>query len=929
MTKNPTKQSELSPVQERNTFRLALAVAVSTGLVSIYYFLPSTGARVSFFSANIQLALLSLVGSFAALLASRGRAKAASVLILSAASFSLVMMSLKTSGLDILFAMLIVAVSFGVSNITLSPADARKAIYTSLVVASYFLFLYFAEPFERTLPVSSNSTTWLITSLFILVFLILMLRQFPSYALRTKLVLVFVFLSSVGVGVSFVFANFNMRNVLEENAEQRLLAGASASAQNIDSFLSYGQDSVSNAATLADLNAYLLIPKKERRGSITETQAQNLLFALKNRNLDIISYAILDSNGNNILDSHTRNIGRSEAVYSYFQIPVRQSGAYTSSLLYLPDNNEPSLFFSAAMNDSMGIPLGVLRVQYHASVLQDIIDTTTGVAGKGSFISLLDENHIVLAHGLNQALIGKFPVAPDDETLDLLKSRYLLPANLPNNTFSLDRNAIEMGLNQFVESPYFSSPAGASDEPTFGAVTQLEKTTWLVAAVQPQEIFLAPAKAQVRLAVTASIIIIVLAGITGLGLAHLLVVPIVRLQTVAQKLSDGDLSVQAAVETEDEIGSLATTFNTMASQLRETISSLEQRIQARTEDLELRTSYLEGSAEVSSAVSSITDPHQLALQVVDLIQERFGLYYTGLFLVDDKDEWAVLQAGTGEAGEKMIARGHRIKIGEGMIGWSIARAESRIALDVGEDAVRFDNPDLPETRSEGALPLRSRGRVLGALTVQSAEEAAFDQNIITALQTMADQIAVALDNAELLTQSEEALDAERKAYGEIGQKSWRALTQSQAVPRYLVTAEGDMHPVLEPQPTEVSQALHNDQIIQSDGLTAILPIKSRGSVVGGIKIRKNAGGEAWTGEQVALAETLSEQLSVALESARLYDQSQRKAEREAVISDIAAKVGASMRMDTILRTTVQELGQALGSPEVTFELTDPKKDKTS
>ena len=262
-----------------------------------------------------------------------------------------------------------------------------------------------------------------------------------------------------------------------------------------------------------------------------------------------------------------------------------------------------------------------------------------------------------------------------------------------------------------------------------------------------------------------------------------------------------------------------------------------------------------------------------------------------------------------------------------MIGWSIARAEARIALDVGEDAVRFENPDLPETRSEGALPLRSRGRVLGALTVQSTEEAAFDQNIITALQTMADQIAVALDNAELFTKSEEALTAERRAYGELSQTSWRALTQSQAVPRYLVTAEGDMRPILEPQPTETSQALHDNRIIQSDGLTAILPIKSRGAVLGGIKIRKNAGSGAWTSEQVSLAETLSEQLSVALESARLFDQAQRKAEREAVISDIAAKVGASMRMDTILRTTVQELGQALDSPEVTFELTDPETAK--
>jgi PAS domain S-box-containing protein len=160
--------------------------------------------------------------------------------------------------------------------------------------------------------------------------------------------------------------------------------------------------------------------------------------------------------------------------------------------------------------------------------------------------------------------------------------------------------------------------------------------------------------------------------------------------------------------------------------------------------LEHRGTQLQTAAEVSRAVGSILDPEALAPQVVDLVRERFNLYYAGLFLVDQTGEWtgepykwAVLRAGTGEAGRQMLRQGHKLEIGgTSMIGWCIANKQARITLDVGEDAVRFDNPHLPNTRSELALPLINRGRPIGALTIQSDQEAAFTKEDIAALQTM-------------------------------------------------------------------------------------------------------------------------------------------------------------------------------------------------
>lgn len=166
-----------------------------------------------------------------------------------------------------------------------------------------------------------------------------------------------------------------------------------------------------------------------------------------------------------------------------------------------------------------------------------------------------------------------------------------------------------------------------------------------------------------------------------------------------------------------------------------------------------RTIQLQTAAEVARAASSILDIDELLPNVVELIRSHFEYYYVGIFLVDEGDGWAVLRAATGEMGRQMIEGGHRLKVEDtSMIGWCIMHGQARIALDVGADAVRFVNPHLPLTRSEIALPLIAHGEVIGAMTIQSDKPAAFSRVDITALQTMADLVANALENARLFTE---------------------------------------------------------------------------------------------------------------------------------------------------------------------------------
>jgi sigma-B regulation protein RsbU (phosphoserine phosphatase) len=193
--------------------------------------------------------------------------------------------------------------------------------------------------------------------------------------------------------------------------------------------------------------------------------------------------------------------------------------------------------------------------------------------------------------------------------------------------------------------------------------------------------------------------------------------------------------------------------------------SLTQQISGALQDsllvqqLEFRRVQMLTAAEVSQVVGSLLDPDELIQRVVELVQERFDLYYVGLFLVDGG--WAVLRAATGEAGRKMVGQGHKRKIGgDSMVGRCVSDHRACVATDVGQEAVRFDNPLLPETRSELVLPLVSREGAIGALSIHSTHETAFGEEDVAIFQTMADQLANAIANARLYAKVQ-------KAYAEV------------------------------------------------------------------------------------------------------------------------------------------------------------------
>ncbi|HNE04458.1 MAG TPA: GAF domain-containing protein [Anaerolineales bacterium] len=202
-----------------------------------------------------------------------------------------------------------------------------------------------------------------------------------------------------------------------------------------------------------------------------------------------------------------------------------------------------------------------------------------------------------------------------------------------------------------------------------------------------------------------------------------------------------------------------------------------------TNNIERHAKLLKASARAAKNITTILDPYELFQRTVDIICDEFGFYYAGVFLVDDASQYAVLKAGRGDAGKAMLREEHKLAIGgNSMIGASIANKKGRIALDVGEEAVFFENPHLPKTRSEMALPLIIADEVIGALTVQSTEEAAFHEEDIDALQTMADQLAVAIQNSKLHRQ-EERRSRLLKAANRVGKEVASLLDLDQLLPQ--------------------------------------------------------------------------------------------------------------------------------------------------
>ncbi len=422
------------------------------------------------------------------------------------------------------------------------------------------------------------------------------------------------------------------------------------------------------------------------------------------------------------------------------------------------------------------------------------------------------------------------------------------------------------------------------------------------------------------LVVVSSIPIIVALGWL---LGRNLTTPLETLAEGADQLASGNLSARIALETRDEMGRLAATFNDMASRLQEAIVNLEQQVAERTQTLERRVSQIQAAVQVGKAVAAQYELHELLNRTTRLISDRFGYYHIGIFLLDEASEYAVLQASNSPGGARLLMQGHKLKVGEvGIVGTVAGSGQARIALDVGQDAVYFDNPELPTTRSEMALPIIAGGQILGVLDIQSEEPNAFTEGDIPTLQVLADQLAIALQNARLLERTQQALETARRAYAERSEEGWREILSRTFHMGYVGYAHGEVTPSEAPlhQPEALQASQTGELTLSEDKKTLAVPILIRNQVIGVARLVKAPDMPDWTEDEITDVTRLANQIGAALESARLYQDTQRRAELERAMTYVTGRISAQPEVDTILRATVESLGILLENCEVSVKI---------
>jgi len=342
--------------------------------------------------------------------------------------------------------------------------------------------------------------------------------------------------------------------------------------------------------------------------------------------------------------------------------------------------------------------------------------------------------------------------------------------------------------------------------------------------------------------------------------------------------------------------------------LRDERSTLEQRVEDRTAGLARKTDQLRATSYIARKTAEVQDLATLLNTVAKLVTDQFGFYHTGIFLINETEDHVMLQAASSEGGERMIARGHSLSVGtQGIVGYVAAQKKPRIALDVGEDAVFFNNPDLPMTRSEVALPLLVRNKVLGVLDIQSDKPQAFGTEDIDVLQTLSDQIAVAIENARLLDETQAAILQLEALTGIRTSEAWtQRLHENNRVFTYT------------PLGMRAEKLSHTNENV----ITA--PIILRGQKIGNISIARK-GDAKWNKLDESLLDEVAGQVGLAVDNIRLLEEATQRAKHEQTVGKLAARFSQSLDLDTLLQTAARELGQVPDVSEVSVfigELSD-------
>lgn len=406
---------------------------------------------------------------------------------------------------------------------------------------------------------------------------------------------------------------------------------------------------------------------------------------------------------------------------------------------------------------------------------------------------------------------------------------------------------------------------------------------------------------------------LLLIGLVALSITR----PIAALRAGAEAFRATRTAVHIEDRGADEVTTLAQTFNLLTSELSQSYAELEKRVAERTQALERRALQLRTTAEVArEATTATADLDVLLSRSANLIRDRFSFYHVSIFLLDDQRKFAVLRAATGEAGRAMLLRNFKMKVGEmGIVGYVTGSGAPRVVNDVNTDFVYLKHPLLPETRSELALPLTASGQIIGALDVQSTQVNAFTDEDIAILQILADQLAVAIQNAKLLAELQNSLKEASTLYQRFTQEAWLHTTHSQRTGGYeydlseLAETRRAIDPGLVTQ-LQLGKPVEQKQTAPESGqerTTLLSPLMMYGQMIGVVGLEEDNPHHHWTPEEIALVEAVANQVALALDNARLLEETQIRSEQLRLLQEITAAAASHVKLEPLLNEVTEKL----------------------
>lgn len=844
---------------------------------------------------------------------------------LSVTTITLVSYGILLVGASLPAALAILGISILVASTLLEGSSADTAIFIGIIGASLCGLFGVIQVVSRIDAGATSHLGYLIFVAVAIILAILTMRRIITLPMRIRMIVTALTIVIIPITLLSVINNRTLRINQQNETNAMLSSSAKLFGKQIDDFVLGNRASISAQSLLPIYADYLALETPNRAGSLEEEQVissiESFRSALKVKERAFFtSFAVLDLNGDIAYTSNPIDNDWPENDLTHFKSPMQSGRAYASDVIFSPVEYKSYIVFSAAIRGKDEDIVGVVRSKFDAGFFQNLAEEYTGSRNEASYPILFDQDYVRLAQPYRPQILFNSLVPLTKDRLTVMTAGQRMPRVLRST------NLPEMAsfLDHYEESPYYTGWSD-SDRRDQMAVIKLNSQPWYVVFVQDEAVLLNQLDEQANMAILIATLISAVISLLAMSIARTFSDPITQLTLSAEQISTGDLAAEVAVKGLPEFQLLGRTLAQMAGQIQQMVAGLEDRVQERTQALEhqndtllLRARQFSTVAEVARGVAAAKNLRDLLQSVTVLVSERFGFYHVGIFLLDDAGEYAVLRAANSEGGQRMLAREHRLEVGQaGIVGHATATGEARIATDVGQDAVYFNNPDLPATRSEMAVPLSVGEQIIGALDVQSTLPDAFTEEDIQLFTILADQVAIGIYNSQLNAEMSQALRDAQVVHQRYLQQEWNREydAKQHSAYRYTRGAVTASDAVAE---ADVEDAVKLGEPVaardSTGGRLLTVPVRLRGETIAVIRVQESTGeGQEWHPEEVETVKEVADQVALALENARLFTQTARRAERERKVLEITSKIREHNDPQSMLRVAVEELQKALNA----------------